>query len=469
MALQLIRHFYSPEYMVKDAFKLGEIPGTKKAYSTVMDTAGAAIIEAFLIALIGMVDTVMVSSVGNAAIAAVGLCNQPRFIVQALVMSMNVAVTSICARRRGEENPDAALACLKQSLVLCSIISVVVSVAAFFLSDQMMWLAGAQPDTFDLAKSYFQILVIGIPMNNLSLTISAAQRGIGHTNVTMKINISANIVSLVFNFFLINGLWIFPKLGVSGAAIATVMGWTVGLIFAIISVTKRNNYYYILTKGDWKLNKEVMDPLFKILSGSFIEQLCIRVGFLLYARVVAGLGTAMTTAHFILQNIMSLSFCFGDGFSISASSLVGRSLGAKRSDLSIVYGKICQRLTLLSSFILFFVFWIFGDFFISMFTADPQIVTICTQILFLVGIIIFGQSSQMVFMGSLRGAGDTMFTAIISLISIVIIRPIVAYTFAYNLGWGLMGAWIGFLVDQYLRLALTYLRFSSGNWRSIKV
>jgi Na+-driven multidrug efflux pump len=104
-----------------------------------------------------------------------------------------------------------------------------------------------------------------------------------------------------------------------------------------------------------------------------------------------------------------------------------------------------------------------------LFSSEPEIVSVSQTVLLIAAVVVIGQSSQMIFMGSLRGAGDTRYTAVISLICIVLIRPILGYIFAYPMALGLIGIWLAFIADQFTRLTLTYRRFSSGKWTKIEL
>lgn len=470
MVAQLARRVFAPEFMVRPELRRGELPDTRQAYSTAFSTAWASIAESFLIALISMADTVMVSVVGPHAIAAVGLVTQPRFIVLTLIMSLNMAVTSITARRKGQNDPDGAVRCLKQALILSLGLSALLAATAALARTPLLLFAGAQPDTLELARGYFEVILLGTPINAIGMTISSAQRGIGETRVSMGINLVANGVNLVFNYLLIGGRFGFPALGVRGAAVATVIGWSCGLVLAVLSVARRGGFLFVFSREiSWAFDRRTMHSMYQVASGSFIEQICLRIGFLAYSKIVAGLGTMMFAAHQICMNILSLSFSFGEGFGIAASSLVGQNLGAKRPDLSIVYGKVCHRMSFFTCTAMFFLFAFAGKYMVLAFTDEQQIIDVCIPILFIAGIVIFGQASQMIYMGSLRGAGDTRYTAIISMICILFIRPTQAYLFAYVLELGLVGAWLALIADQYLRLVLTERRFSSGKWMSIEL
>ena len=469
MGMSSLRKLYAPEFLVKDSLKCGEIPSTKEVYGRAVSIAGPSVAEFFLISLIMMADTVMVSSVGPQAIAAVGITIQPRFIVQAMILALNVGVTSITARRFGEQDHQGTVSCLKQSLLLSAVLSCILSGAAFACSRPLLRLAGAGTDTLDLAVGYFRILMIGLPANCISLTISAALRGIGHTRVPMVINMTANVVNVCFNYLLIGGRLGFPALGVDGAAIATAIGWTVGLILAMVSVVHPSQYFFLLERGGWALERRTLNALYRVSSGAFLEQISMRIGFFIYNRMVAGLGTMQYAAHLICINISSLSFAVGEGMSLAAAAFVGQNLGARRPDLSVVYGKACQRIAVVYGVFLMLLLSTAGRFLVLPFSRDPEIIAYCKPLLIMMGVLVLGQASQMIFMGSLRGAGDTMYTAVVCTVSILLVRPVVAYFLIYHLNLGLVGAWSSFLLDQYMRLLFTYLRFTSGKWISIKL
>lgn len=467
--MEFIRRLYAPEFLVDAALVRGELPKTRQAYSSAFSIAGASIAESFLIALISMADTIMVGVVGYQAIAAVGLSTQPRYIVLTLIMSLNMAVTAITARRKGQNDQDGAVQCLKQALAISLGMALVLSVSAFLGRRELLLLAGAKSDTLGPASEYFAILMTGIPASAVSMTISAALRGIGETRASMKINMAANVVNLAFNFLLIGGRFGFPALGVRGAAIATVIGQCVGLLLALAAVAHRERFLFLFSRSGWKIDRKLLKSIYQVAGGAFLEQLCLRIGFLAYARIVAELNTMMFAAHNICMNILSLSFSIGEGFGVAASSLVGQNLGAKRPDLSIVYGKVCQRMSYIACTGMFFIFAFLGRSLMRLFTDEPAILEVGEPIMLIMGVIVFGQASQMILMGSLRGAGDTKYTAVVSMISVMLLRPALSYALTYPVGLGLVGAWLSLLGDQYLRLFLTAKRFSSGKWMSIEL
>ncbi len=467
--LNIFKRLYSVSSMIKKQDIIGEVPDTRQVYKNAIDMAWPSAIEAVLVGLVSSIDIMMVGSLGASAIAAVGITNQPKFILLAIIFSLNVGVTAIVARRRGEKDREGANRCLRQALVICLMMSAILSVIGFTYARPLLLFAGAQADVIDYAVTYFRIIAIGNFFTSVSLTINAAQRGSGNTKISMRTNIVANIVNLTFNFLLINGHFGFPKLGVAGAAIATLLGNIVAFLMSLRSITKADGFLHIRFKSDWKLDKETVKSIMSISSSSFVEQICMRVGFLVTTMLVASLGTIAFATHQICMNIVNLSFTFGDGLGIGASALVGQNLGAKRPDLATIYSKTIQRIALTVGAILFILFIGGRYFLVGLFTNDNSIILMGGKIMIIMAMMSPVQTVSVVIGGTLRGAGDTKFVAYSSLISIGIVRPLTTWLFCYPLGFGILGAWFSFMTDQCLRLLINSWRFKTGKWTKIRI
>jgi len=466
----IIIKFFSAKYMLKQHQIIGDIPSTKQLYGNVLAMSWPSVIEAVLISLISSVDTIMVSSLGSGAIAAVGITNQPKFVLLATIISLNVGVTAVIARRKGAKDSVGANNCLKQGIMLSVILSAFLSAAGYGFAQPILKFAGANESYIADAVTYFRIIVLGNFFYSIGLTITAAQRGAGNTKISMRTNLAANLVNLVFNYLLINGILFFPALGIKGAAIATALGNFVSFVMAVYSVLKRGEFLSIISSSaGWHFDKTTLSGVLNVSSSAFVEQVFMRIGFFSYAKMVAALGTLEFATHQICMNILNLSFAFGDGISIAASSLVGQSLGAKRPDIAIIYGKTAQRIAFCVSSVLFFVFLLGRYFWVSLFTDDANIIALGAPLLIIIAFITHLQTSQVLLTGCLRGAGDTFFVAIVSLVSVTIIRPFFAWLFCFYFGFGLVGAWSSLFFDQGIRFAANFIRFSGGNWTKKKL
>lgn len=467
--MEFLKKLYEPRYMLKSGHIVGELPTAKDAYSTTLRIAWPAITESVLVCLVSIVDTIMVGTLGTYAISAVGITNQPRLIVLAVFMALNHGVTAVVSRRFGQKDREGANRCLRQVLLLSLLAAIFLVGIGELISHPLLVFAGANEEIIDYSVVYFRIMLCGIPAVVMNMVINAAQRGTGNTKIAMRTNLTANIVNCCFNWLFINGNLGFPKWGVAGAAVATVIGNYVGVVIAIRSLCHKDNFLYVSLRESFRPDMATLRSVFKVSGSACLEQVFLRIGFFIYVKVVAGLGTDDYATHQIGMNLLSLSFCFGDGLTMAASALVGQSLGRKRPDMAIMYGKCSQRIGLCIAIVLAAIFIPFARPIYTAFSRDPVIIERGVPIVYMCALITAGQISQVIYSGCLRGAGDTLYTAVTSAISIAMIRPAISYVLCYPVGLGLYGAWYGVIVDQYLRLVLNGVRFAGGKWTKIEV
>lgn len=168
--------------------------------------AWPAVCESFFIALAGMVDTFMVSTLGANAVAAVGLTTQPKFLGLALFIAANVAISALVARRFGEKRQQAANEILVMTICFCIVAAVIISALTVGFADQIIEFCGSSEDTHAMAARYYRIIMGGMIFNVLSMGINAAQRGAGNTMIALRTNLISNLVNICGNYLLINGL-----------------------------------------------------------------------------------------------------------------------------------------------------------------------------------------------------------------------------------------------------------------------
>ena len=466
----ITRKFFFSKKLMRRAGEHGDMPSESTLLRNALRVAWPSTLESFLVAIVGVVDTIMVSSLGDYAIAAIGLTAQPKFIGLAVFLSLNVAVSAIVARRKGQNDREGANRVLTQALLLTVGFAVIVTAVCVLYADTIMHLAGTNADTHETAVMYFRIIMGCMAFSVISMVINAAQRGVGNTKIAMRTNLVSNLVNICLNYLLISGKFGFPRLEVRGAAIATVLGTVCAMVMSLRTVLAPGGFLHLHFERQYlKFDKQTLRSVWSVGGTTLLEQLFMRFGFLSFAMIVAKLGTVAFAAHQIGMNILSLSFSFADGLSVAAVALVGQSLRQKRVDLARIYGSICQRIGLLCSLILAFIDIVFGKFMFGAFTDSPVILRYGVIIMNLIAFIVFTQIAQVIYSGCLRGAGDTKFVALVSLVSVACIRPLAAYLLCYPLGFGLIGAWLGMALDQAVRLGLTSLRFKSGKWMNIQL
>lgn len=442
-----------------------------KIISETIGMAWPAVVESFFTAFVGLVDSYMVSGLGSNAVAAVGLTTQPKFMGLSLFFALNVSVSALVARRRGEDRKEDANRILVSALLFIVMAAAVISTLLVTFSGGILRFCGSNADTHDAAVTYFNIIMGGMIFNCIQMGINAAQRGAGNTKITMRTNVTSNLVNIVFNYLLIGGNFGFPALGIKGAAIATVLGTVVASIMSVLSLFEKDCFVSIPYIIGNKIRPAVsaFQSLIKVGYSVFFEQMLMRIGFMATSIMAAKMGTAQMAAHQVGMNIMSLSFSFGDGLQATAVALIGRSLGQAREDLAKEYGRTCRMLGLCISVCLAFFYFFGGKILMSAFFSEEEIVKIGVGITRIIILVVIFQVSQVIYMGCLRGAGDTGYTAMASIISVTVIRTAFSYLCGYMLGFGINGVWMGILADQVSRFFFGSIRFKQGKWTKIKI
>ncbi|MGI6315350.1 MAG: MATE family efflux transporter [Christensenellales bacterium] len=431
-----------------------------------------ALAEALLGSLASIVDMMMVSGLGTHAVSAVGLVTQPKFILMAVFLAMNVGTTALVARFRGADDRKSANIVLRQTIFLCIVLSVVICGIMLAVNKPLIaWIAGPEmsKDTLQLGMDYFAIQLYGFPLVALTMGINAILRGSGNTRTAFFTNTLANIVNVFFNYCLIGGNLGFPAWGVAGASLATVIGQGAGFVLALMAILRGNDFLRLDFRTRFRIDWSMIKRILRIGSPAMVEQLIMRVGMMIYTMTITRLGDNSYAAHIIANNIQSLSFTVGQGFGTASTTLVGQCLGRKRPDLAEAYVIRTRALCLIVSTTVGAVLIFLGGPMARMYTADTEVIHLAATVLMIVGVMQPLQSGQMVLSSGLRGAGDTLSTAISICVGILIIRPALSQVAINVFDMGLVGAWLAFVIDQSFRYFFCLFRFRSEKWKHIRV
>lgn len=442
--------------------------------SEVIKIAWPVLLELVLASLFSMVDMMMLGNMANKevatqAVAAVGIVNQPLFIGISLVQSVNVGCTALVARYIGAGEEYRIEDTLKHVLLISFIgLAIPYYLLVQNFRDPLMSFLGAEKDVVILGGGYFRILLTGFLFQSLNFSLTAALRGAGETKVPMKVNIIANFLNVFGNAILIYGLFGFPAMGITGAGISTALSNALATLM-MYSYVLDGKSKVKLTLKKFSLQNSVISNLVKIGVPASMEQFVLRAGIMLFAKIVAGLGTAVFAAHSIAISILGLSFNPGMAFGIAASALVGRALGEEDPELAASYGREARKLGSVIATSVGVVFFIFAPQLVSLYNRDPVVVKNATIALRIIAVMQPLQSSQLVLAGALRGAGDTISTFIATLISLLIIRVSFAHVFVNVLGYGIAGAWSAVVIDQIARWYVVKRRFDRGGWKELRL
>lgn len=415
-----------------------------------------AIIESLFTTLVSIIDTKMVAGLGVAAISAVSVTNQPRLFVFSLFFAVNVTVSALIARCVGQNNQKKANELFVSAFILTVISCLIISVFCVAAAGPIMLVCSGQKDTMALSVSYYRIVMGGMIFNILFMLINSALRGCGYTKITMQTNIVSSLVNICFNYLLINGRFGFPRLGIQGAAIATVLGTAVALVISIVKLFDTDffvNAHYIL-KEHIRLSKRVSQEFFGMWKNICMENLLTRMGFLLCSMVSARIGSFDLSIYSIGMTLVNISFAFGDGLQSAAVALVGRSAGEKNSSKVKNYTTAIQKCGFECAIVIGVMYAVLGRWYYSFFSSDPVFIhkgMIVCLIIALSGPV---QIAQIIFNGVLKCMDCTKQTLWAAIVSVTIINPIIDYGFVFLFGMGLWGIWLGFIISQSVRLLM---------------
>lgn len=441
----------------------------EEARRQVIALAWPTVVEQLLVTLFGMVDMMMVGTVGPMAIAAVGLTNQPMFLALAAFQALNVGTTALVARFVGAGDIKEANATIRQSLLVVVSLGGIATALVYIFAEPMVRFMGAEEEALAYATTYLKVIGLGLLPQTVGMSVTAVLRGAGDTKTPMRFNIIANIFNVVGNYLLIGGHFGFPTWGVFGAAFATTLSRVIGCALALHVIFNGRSLLHISLRDKFVPRWDLIKRFVRVGFPSMLEQLLMRFGNIVFTKTVSGLGMVTYAAHQIGMNIQSLSFTPGHGFGMAATSLVGRSLGEKRPDNAEKYGwetrKAGQYVAVTMSLIFFFG----GPYIASLYTDDPAVIATTAMVLKVSAFIQPFQSSQFILAGALRGAGDTRWPLISTFIGVAGIRALLAVLFVNVFNLGVIGAWYALLIDQGARSLVVYWRYNSKHWQKAKV
>ncbi len=446
----------------------------RQLYRDVILIAMPSLVELVLTQLTSMADQVMVGRLpgqeGIAALAAVGLATQPKFLLMTMIQAMNVGSTAMIARFRGQQDRQGANRVFNHAIVLNLIMSVLFMGVGLFLSEPMIRIMGGRgisEQTLAQGVTYLNIQLYGFIPLCLGITVTAALRGIGDTRTPMIYNTLANVINLFFNYIMIYGHFGVPKMGVAGASWATVIGQTTAFVIAMAVSFGKRHYIYLDIRERFTFDRQLMGRVVGIGIPSMMEQLFMRAGVIIYTIQVTGLGDTVYAAHQVCMNVQSMTFMMGQAFANAATTLMGQSIGKRRYDMSAIYMRRTRDLGIASSFVLMVLMVLFNREIIGLFKDSREIIDLGAPILYLLAASQPFQADQFIVAGGLRGAGDTRFPAIAIAVTVLGIRTILCTVLINVFHLGLWGAWIALVADQCIRTGLMAMRYRSGKWKSI--
>lgn len=420
-------------------------------------------IEISLYMLMGSADTLMLSQYSDNSVAAVGVSNQLLNLLIVMFSFITTGTTIVIAQLLGADRKQEATQVAYVSLGTNFLISFVISLLMFMLAVPILHMMGLSSELMPDAAVFLQIVGLLSFIQALIMTYSAILKSYGYTRDTMYVTIGMNLLNVAGNYLVIFGPFGFPVLGVMGVAFSTSLVRLIGLMAMILIVRRRIGLRFSL-KSMFHIQRTHLKRLLKIGIPSAGEQLSYNGSQMIITLFITFMGTQALAAKVYTQNLMMFIMLFGAAISQGTQILIGRHIGAKEFDAA--YRRCMKSLywaiaiSLLSSTALS----LSSTHLLTFFTSNHEIIQIAATLLLLTIILEPGRSFNMVIINSLRAAGDAKFPVYMAMISMWGIGLPIAYLLGIQLEMGLIGVWISFIVDEWVRGIFMYRRWRSRVW-----
>lgn len=442
--------------------------------NTVLLLALPVVARMFLQMLVGIVDLAMVGRISPAAISAVGMGNQVFILSTSILNAFTVGTTALVARMTGAGKPDQAKVYARQSLVVTFATGIILGAAVFFSAEHIMRLlmiAAEKPDPeiIRLGAQYLRIVGAAEPLTFTMMTGYAIMQGVGNMKAPLYIMGFANVLNVLFDYLLIFGIGFFPQWGVGGAALATAGSQCIAAILALLLLFSKTSPLRLRLQDSFRPRKQRILEIMDIGLPSAGEQLVRSSGQFVFSMLVAGLGSIAIAANQIITKAISMSFMPGMGFGHAATTLIGQNLGARQPRRAKQSGYMASKLAAVFMSLVGLIFFFFSHQLAGLFTEDASVrlaAGACLQMM------AFSQpflAYVMVLAGALRGAGDTKYVMLVTLIGTWGSRVVMGWLLGIFLGFGLRGVWLAMILDNLIRAAMMIIRYQRGKWQTLKL
>ncbi|MEK4337607.1 MULTISPECIES: MATE family efflux transporter [Bacillus] len=440
---------------------------SEKSHPSLFALTWPIFIEISLYMLMGSADTLMLSQYSDNSVAAVGVSNQLLNLLIVMFSFITTGTTIVIAQLLGASRKQEATQVAYVSLGTNFLISFVISLLMFVLAVPILHMMGLSSELMPDATVFLQIVGLLSFIQALIMTYSAILKSYGFTRDTMYVTIGMNLLNVAGNYLVIFGPFGFPVLGVMGVALSTSFARLIGLTAMILIVRHRIGLRFSF-KRMFYIQRTHLKKLLKIGIPSAGEQLSYNGSQMIITLFITFMGTQALAAKVYTQNLMMFIMLFGAAISQGTQILIGRLIGAKEFDAA--YRRCMKSLywaiaiSLLSSTALS----LSSTHLLTFFTSNSEIIQIASLLLILTIILEPGRSFNMVIINSLRAAGDAKFPVYMAMISMWGIGLPIAYLLGIQLEMGLIGVWISFIVDEWVRGIFMYRRWRSRVWKEYR-
>jgi putative MATE family efflux protein len=423
------------------------------------------VLEMVMESLFAVSDVFFVSKLGAAAVATVGLTESLMIIVYTLAMGLAIAASAIVARRIGEHDPEQAAVATVQAIVVAVVCSGSLAAVSAFFAPELLRFMGAGADVVATGSAFTRVMLGGSCTAFVLFVINATLRGAGDAAVAMRVLTLANGINIVLGPLLIFGVGPFPKLGVTGAAVATTIGRGVGVLFALTRLL-RGTGHLAVTRRHLTLDFDTIGRLVRMSRNGTFQVLVGSLNWIVLVRLMSAFGSVAMAGYTIAIRLVIFALLPAWGLSNAAATMVGQALGAGNPDRAEASVWVAARYNVAFLGAMALILFVGAPPIVAAFTSDPAVADIARVGLRTIALGFPAFAFGMVLTQSFNGAGDTVTPTWINIAVFWCFETPVAWLLSTHsaLQWR---AIFGSVLAAYTALAIvSAVLFRRGRWRT---
>ncbi len=420
-------------------------------------------IETLLIMMLGAVDTIMLSQYSDESVAAVGVVNQIVMFAFLIFEVINIGTSVLCSQYLGAKMQKNMVQVVGVALLFNLVVGLLISAILHYGATTLLGWMGLRPELLKYGIGYMQIVGAFAFFQAISFTISASLRSANKAIYPMLVTVLVNIMNIIGNYSLIFGKWGMPALGAEGAAISTSVARGVSMVVLFVILFRKHiprfplNYFRPFPWVELK-------NLLKVGLPSAGENMSYSFSQVVITYFINILGNNALATRTYTVNIVMFVYLFAIAMAQGGAISIGHLVGQKKIRAAYLLGKYVMRLSILVSLVLSCVWAASGHFIFSMLTDNQEIIKMGVTIMIVDIIVEIGRAVNIYATNALRSAGDVNFPFYVGVAVQWTVSVGFSYLFGIYWGWGLVGMWCAFLLDENIRALLFVKRWNSMRW-----
>ena len=421
------------------------------------------ILEQTLAITVGMADTMMISSAGEAAVSGVSLVDMFNNLIISVLAALATGGAVVTSQCIGAGRREEACRSARQLVFTEAAITIGISVLVLLFHRQILGLFFGQieADVMQNAIIYLIISVFSFPLLAVYDSCAALYRSMGNAQITLKISLLMNVINVVGNAI---GVYV-QKLGVAGVAIPSLVSRGVAGVVLFTLLHNPDNLVF-LTRGKFKVDATIVKRILFIGIPSGIENGIFQLGRVLVVSIIAAFGTSQIAANGVANSLDSMGCIVGQAMSLAMITVIGRCVGAGEEGQVRYYtkkllGETYFYTAVINSIILLLLPWILQIYGLGEETTRLSYILVMIHD----GMAIFLWPASFVLPNMLRACNDVKYTMVVSIFSMITFRIGFSYVFGVHMGWMAVGVWAAMVIDWVFRVLCFVGRYLAGTWR----